>query len=94
MEMAKARILEVFSERLRAARQRREMTQAAVAHAAGLHAIYVARLEAGQQNPSLEVLVRLALALEVPIEELVPIPSRRTTTARVLRRPASRRATR
>jgi transcriptional regulator with XRE-family HTH domain len=73
MLTTKGQILDVFSARLRDARHRQQMTQVALAEAAGLHAIYVARLERGQQNPTLDVLVRLALALQVPVAALVPL---------------------
>jgi transcriptional regulator with XRE-family HTH domain len=72
LDTPKAHILEVFSTRLREARHHQAMTQAALAEAAGLHAIYVTRLERGQQNPTLDVVVRLACALEVPVAALVP----------------------
>jgi transcriptional regulator with XRE-family HTH domain len=88
----KSRILDVFSTRLRAARHRQAMTQVALAEAAGLHAIYVARLERGQQNPTLDVVVRLALALEVPVAALVPVThrARRSRAPAAMRRRARR----
>jgi len=58
----------------RRVRQRREslgMTQARVAHAAGISRGYLIRLEAARQDPTLTVLANLAKALKVPLVELV-----------------------
>ena len=47
------------------------MTQAHVAHAAGISRGYLIRLEAARQDPTLTVLANLAKALKVPLVELV-----------------------
>lgn len=42
-----------------------------MAHRAGLHPTYVSSLECGHRNVSLENIVRLAHALEMPVAELM-----------------------
>jgi transcriptional regulator with XRE-family HTH domain len=45
------------------------MSQEALAHAAGLERAYVSGVERGKFNVSVDTLVRLARALEVPIRQ-------------------------
>jgi len=55
-------------------RHARTLTQDAVAAAAGLPRSTIANLESGEANPSLAVLVKIASALGVPIDELLAAP--------------------
>ena len=55
-------------------RHTRALTQGALAKAAKLPRSTVASLESGQGNPSLTVLVKVAQALGVPIDELLASP--------------------
>jgi len=57
--------------RLKAIRERRELTQQELAHKARLSLGYVARLEIGRHEPTLTTLRRLAKALGVPVTELL-----------------------
>lgn len=52
----------------------RGITQQALAKAAGVPRSTVSNLESGQGNPSLTVLVKVARALDAPIEELLSPP--------------------
>ena len=56
--------------RLRELRQRRGLTQRALARASDLSANAIGLIERGETSPSVSTLHRLALALEVPIAEL------------------------
>jgi len=56
--------------RLRELRQRRGLTQRALAQACDLSANAIGLIERGESSPSVSTLHRLALALEVPISEL------------------------
>jgi len=56
---------------LRRLRAVRGLSQIARAKRAGISRGYLARLEAGQQDPTLSVAERLAKALQVPLTELV-----------------------
>ena len=57
-------------QRLRDLRQRRGLTQRALAQACDLSANAIGLIERGETSPSVSTLHRLALALEVPIAEL------------------------
>jgi transcriptional regulator with XRE-family HTH domain len=60
-----------FGDRIRTRRQRLELSQESLAHLAGINRTYVASLETGQRNPSLDLMARLALALKIDLGELV-----------------------
>ena len=55
-------------------RRGRKLTQDALAAAAALPRSTIANLESGEANPSLAVLVKVAGALGVPIDELLGAP--------------------
>jgi transcriptional regulator with XRE-family HTH domain len=55
-------------------RQGRGITQDALAASSGLPRSTIANLESGEGNPSLAVLVKVAGALNVPIDELLAAP--------------------
>ena len=55
-------------------RHTRSLTQDALAKAAGVPRSTIANLESGDGNPSLVVLVKVAAALGVPIDELLASP--------------------
>ena len=59
---------------LGALRHARALTQEALAKASGLPRSTIANLESGTGNPSLSVLVKVARALGVPIDELLAGP--------------------
>ncbi|MFJ4712736.1 helix-turn-helix domain-containing protein [Streptomyces sp. NPDC088785] len=58
-------------QRIRAVRQDQQRTQEAVALVAGIDRPSLVRIEAGQQSPSLDTLIRLAAALDVELSALV-----------------------
>jgi transcriptional regulator with XRE-family HTH domain len=62
---------EVFPERLRLARERRELNQADLAKRAGLQASAISHFETGGRKPSFDNLRRLADALEVTTDFLL-----------------------
>jgi transcriptional regulator with XRE-family HTH domain len=57
--------------RLKKLRADRKMTQEALAEKAGISRTYLARLELGQQDPTLTTLKSLAKALKVTVATLV-----------------------
>ena len=63
-----------LGDNLRQLRAVRGLTQARVADAAGLPRPTYANLETGAANPTLSVLVRVAAALQVSLEELLSPP--------------------
>jgi transcriptional regulator with XRE-family HTH domain len=60
-----------FGRNLKQAREDRRWTQEDLAHAAGLHATEVGRLERGDREPRLSTMVRLARALKLTAADLV-----------------------
>jgi transcriptional regulator with XRE-family HTH domain len=56
---------------LKRLRQKKGLTQTALAKRAKLHRVYVAQIEAQTKIPSLAALDRLAKALGVPVTELL-----------------------
>jgi transcriptional regulator with XRE-family HTH domain len=62
---------ERFVMRLKKLRAERGMTQEALAEKAGISRSYIARLELGQQDPTLGTLEKLAKALKVPVAKLL-----------------------
>ena len=60
-----------MATRLKTLRQRRGWTQTELAARAGLHRVFIAKLEAGAQDPSLTTLEKLARALGVKVSRLI-----------------------
>jgi len=55
---------------LREIRSERQLSQEALAHRAGLDRTYLSGIERGERNPSLESLLKITDALELPLSEL------------------------
>jgi transcriptional regulator with XRE-family HTH domain len=81
-------VLTTVAPRLRALRRQRETTLTAVAADTGISVSTLSRLESGQRRPTLELLLRLARAYGVPLDELVGAPP--TGDPRVHLRPVTR----
>lgn len=60
---------------LRRLRQARGLGQEKFALEHGFDRTYISGIERGVRNPTILVLERLAIALEVPVEELLKVPS-------------------
>ena len=60
-----------FGDRVRQHRHRFGWSQEKLAHLASINRTYIASLEAGRRNPSLDLMSRLASALEVDLGDLV-----------------------
>lgn len=71
-----------LADNVRSLREARGMTQARIAAIAGVPRPTWAHLEAGAANPTLSVLVKVAAALQVSVEELIGPPR---ATARLYR---------
>ena len=65
----------VVGPRLRALRQQRGATLASVSAATGISVSTLSRLESGGRKPTLELLLALARAYQVPLDELVGVPT-------------------
>ncbi|MBW8486651.1 helix-turn-helix domain-containing protein [Actinomadura parmotrematis] len=67
-------VLAGVGDRLRALRRERDLTLAALAEATGISVSTLSRLESGKRRPTLELLLPLARAHRVPLDELVGAP--------------------
>jgi len=83
-----AAVLAEVGPRLRALRQRRGTTLAQLAELTGISVSTLSRLESGGRRPTLELLLPLARAHQVPLDELVGAPA--TGDPRVHARPIVR----
>ncbi|GAB3604779.1 XRE family transcriptional regulator [Conyzicola nivalis] len=81
-------VLAAVGPRLRAVRQRRGVTLADLSAATGISVSTLSRLESGQRRPNLELLLPLARAHGVPLDELVGAPA--TGDPRIHIRPIKR----
>lgn len=68
------RVLDVVGPRLRDLRKVRELTLAHVSARTGISTSTLSRLESGGRRPTLELLLPLARAYDVPLDELVDAP--------------------
>lgn len=62
---------EVFGRRLRDVRTKRGVTQEALAQLAGMSEAYISNMENGMKVPSLTTIIRLAVALDCKVMDLV-----------------------
>jgi transcriptional regulator with XRE-family HTH domain len=83
-----AAALNAIGSRLRSLRRRQDRTLEQVAEATGISISTLSRLESGQRRPTLELLLPLARAYRVPIDELIATPT--VPDPRVRTRPLSR----
>ncbi|NEB64006.1 helix-turn-helix transcriptional regulator [Streptomyces diastaticus] len=67
-------VLAGVGPRLRRLRKEREVTLAALSEATGISVSTLSRLESGLRRPSLELLLPIAQAHQVPLDELVGAP--------------------
>ncbi|WP_430330901.1 helix-turn-helix domain-containing protein [Rhodococcus sp. ACT016] len=82
------RILDAVGPRLRTLRQLRGVTLAELSTDTGISVSTLSRLESGQRKPNLELLLPLAKAYGVPLDELVGAPP--TGDPRIHMRPIRR----
>lgn len=62
-----------FGKRLRAQRQRRDMTQEVLAERAGVDRKLIYRTELAQTSPRFDAVVQIADALGIAVSELLPV---------------------
>jgi len=67
-------VLAKVGPRLKSLRAERGLTLAALSEATGISTSTLSRLESGRRRPSLELLLPVAQAYQVPLEELVGAP--------------------
>lgn len=81
-------VLDAVGPRLRALRQQRGATLAQLARATGISVSTLSRLESGQRRPTLDLLLLLARAHQVALDDLVGAPP--TGDPRIRPRPVER----
>lgn len=81
-------VLDAVGPRLRALRRQRGATLAQLAETTGISVSTLSRLESGQRRPTLELLLPLARAHQVALDDLVGAPQ--TGDPRIHPRPVSR----
>lgn len=64
---------EIFGRRLREIRQKRGVTQQALADVAGMSLTYISNMEHGLKVPSLTTILRLAVALDCKVMDLMGV---------------------
>ncbi|WP_033295450.1 helix-turn-helix domain-containing protein [Amycolatopsis jejuensis] len=67
-------VLDQIAPRLRDAREKKNVSLAALARATGISTSTLSRLESGQRKPSLELLLPVTAALGVPFDQIVAAP--------------------
>lgn len=67
-------VLDGVGPRLKRLRAKRGLTLAALSEETGISKSTLSRLESGQRRPSLELLLPLAAAYRVPLDDLVGAP--------------------
>jgi transcriptional regulator with XRE-family HTH domain len=71
VQIQHAEIVRVFADRLREVRRARNVTQAELARRAGVPASYVSDLEKAKAAPGIDLVDRLAKALETSVADLL-----------------------
>lgn len=74
-----AEITQTFAKRLRAIRTSKDVTQRDLAERAHVTLSYISKLEAGGAAPGIDLVDRLATALNVNVTELLPFASQQKT---------------
>ena len=67
-------VLDAIGQRLRSLRQQRQLTLAELSATTGISTSTLSRLESGGRKPTLELLLALARAYQVPLDDLVGAP--------------------
>lgn len=71
VDVATIHMLMDFATRLADARKERGLTQQALADRVGIHVTQIRRYEAGTSSPTLDVLAKIAMAMNVTTDSLV-----------------------
>ena len=61
-----------FGERVKKNREKKGYTQQELADKTGFHVSYISRIERGVENPTYEIIEKLAKALKVKATDLMP----------------------
>ena len=67
---AEDKIVRQFAVRIRELRRQKGWSQERLAEEADIHRTYLGGIETARRNPSLRNIIKIALALEVPVRDL------------------------
>lgn len=71
MVAKKTNIAKTFGDRVRSLREERGWPQDELAHRAGMHRTYIGGIERAERNATLQVVERIAVALDVEPSDLL-----------------------
>ena len=63
-------ISKIIGRRIRGFRKQKKLSQEALAEKCDLHPSYIGQLERGEKNPTVESVMKIAIGLGIPIEQL------------------------
>lgn len=64
------KVKKLFGARIRSLRETRGLTQEQLAEKIDMHPVYLSNIERGKENPTLNVLIRMSMVLDVEMSEL------------------------
>ena len=67
----------LFGQNVRLAREQKGWSQDRLSDESGLHRTYISGIERGVRNPTIEIVLQIAVALDVDIQELFADPKAR-----------------
>jgi transcriptional regulator with XRE-family HTH domain len=79
-----AEFLQILGKRIRAIRKAKSLSQERLAELAGLHPVYIVKVERGKVKASICTYLFLAKALGITLSELVELPEDETLSERTL----------
>ena len=74
-------VLTAFGNAVREARLKTGLSQEALAFECGVHRTYISLIERGGGNATIEVLFRLAVALKMPVTQIIALAEDKYKTA-------------
>lgn len=75
MDEQKQQITQATARRIRSLRKQKEVSQEELALRAGINTVYYGQIERGQKCPTVDTLYKIAIALEIPLHDLLRFDS-------------------
>lgn len=72
------KLKELIGIRIKRLRQEKKLSQEALAEKVGISPKYISSIERGKENPTLDILIKLAGALRVEVEEVFTVAHEET----------------
>ena len=61
----------IFAQNIRQVRRFKEMSQEELAHLSNISRVYLGEVERGERNITIDLMAKIACALEIPLEQLL-----------------------